>query len=157
MQQIFSYPDNLPSVMSGNQHLDNFEDSSVHFHWHTEFQFGLILSGKINYSIFRSLVNQECSELSVGDGFLLTQKYCTDAEVNCLVRTFLLLACRQLILHPMLLGKPMKRSFSLWSIPELRGSSSCIPEKKINRSLIFSVNFTIWRRANRIMTYNVFS
>lgn len=74
MQQIFSYPDNLPSVMSGNQHLDNFEDSSVHFHWHTEFQFGLILSGKINYSIFRSLVNQECSELSVGDGFFINSK-----------------------------------------------------------------------------------
>lgn len=74
MQQIFFHPDNLPSVMAGKQHLDNFEDSSVNFHWHTEFQFGLVLSGKINYSIFRSLVTQECCELSVGDGFFINSK-----------------------------------------------------------------------------------
>lgn len=74
MQQIFSHPDNLPSVISGHQYLDHFEEGFVDFHWHPEFQFGLVLNGEMNYGIFQSLITRESHELAAGDGFFINSK-----------------------------------------------------------------------------------
>lgn len=74
MQQIFSHPDNLPSVVSFSQKLDNYSKGSIEFHWHTEFQFGLILKGKTDYSIFESLISRKSHELTAGDGFFINSR-----------------------------------------------------------------------------------
>ena len=74
MQQLISHPDNLPSVVSVKQQLDNYNSGTVNFHWHPEFQFGLILKGKVDYSIFENLTSSECRELTKNDGFFINSR-----------------------------------------------------------------------------------
>lgn len=74
MQQIISHPDNLPSIVSHIQQLDDYRAGTVNLHWHPEFQFGLILKGELTYSIFQSLNSRECRELSEGDGFFINSR-----------------------------------------------------------------------------------
>lgn len=73
-QQIFDYPEKglpIPRVCNS---LNEFSGGKVDCHWHSEFQFGLVLKGKLNYHCFQTPASKIKKILSAGDGFFINSK-----------------------------------------------------------------------------------
>ena len=51
-QEKFGYPDSGLPVLRICNLLNEYFDGKVDCHWHTEFQFGLVLKGQLDYSFF---------------------------------------------------------------------------------------------------------
>ncbi len=70
-QQRFDYPETgLPVPRICNM-LNDFSRGRVEFHWHTEFQFGLVLKGRLDYLLFRKHGSKVQRTLTAGDGFFI--------------------------------------------------------------------------------------
>ena len=68
------YEDDALPVSFYRDHLDEYLDGTVNDHWHDEFEFGIVLSGKVEYCIHQSPVNQEYRTLKAGDGMFLNSR-----------------------------------------------------------------------------------
>lgn len=69
-QQRFGYPETGLPVPRICNTLNDFSGGRVDFHWHKEFQFGLVLKGSLDYLLFPSPGLKVQNTLTAGDGFL---------------------------------------------------------------------------------------
>lgn len=68
------YPEGELPVLRACSTLDDYKKGEVNRHWHSEFQFGLILKGEIDYGLFRDPVTKTNRILRPGDGFFINSK-----------------------------------------------------------------------------------
>lgn len=73
-QQKFGYPSEGIPVPRTCHSLNEFLDGEVDCHWHTEFQFGLILKGQVDYWIIKNPDLKIHQTLNAGDGFFINSK-----------------------------------------------------------------------------------
>lgn len=55
-------------------HFDDYSNGEVNYHWHEEFEFGLILKGEAKYDIHHSNGVRECQILKEGDGMFVNSR-----------------------------------------------------------------------------------
>lgn len=55
-------------------HFDDYSNGEVNYHWHEEFEFGLILKGEAQYDIHHSNGVRECQILKEGDGMFVNSR-----------------------------------------------------------------------------------
>lgn len=73
-QEKFGYPnEGLPVVRICNL-MNDFSGGKVDCHWHTEFQFGLVLKGQIHYCFFHDANSKTEALLQTGDGFFINSR-----------------------------------------------------------------------------------
>lgn len=73
-QQKFGYPEGGFPVPRIRNILNEFSGGEVDCHWHTEFQFGLVLNGRLDYNIFCDSASMIKDSLKTGDGFFINSK-----------------------------------------------------------------------------------
>ena len=126
------YPENGFPVIRMQNALDDFFNGEIGYHWHSEFQFGLLLKGELDYCVFRNPISKLHRSLQAGDGFFINSK--------------VLHGYRQT--KPgseiFLFGIPVSFFSSLSFTPPFSAPSSRQKRKKISPSCDFSVNFTHW-------------
>lgn len=74
LQQKFGYPAKGIPIPRICNTLNNFSNGKVNFHWHTEFQFGLVLKGQVDYWFYENPVSKVHHVLNAGDGFFINSK-----------------------------------------------------------------------------------
>lgn len=68
------YPaDHLPIVRLHNR-LDDFQNGELTLHWHSEFQFGLLLRGQLVYQVAQTPQQLKPYIIQPGDGFFVNSK-----------------------------------------------------------------------------------
>ena len=68
------YPENGFPVIRMQNALDDFLNGEIGYHWHSEFQFGLLLKGELDYCVFRNPISKLHRSLQAGDGFFINSK-----------------------------------------------------------------------------------
>lgn len=68
------YPENGFPVIRMQNALDDFFNGEIGYHWHSEFQFGLLLKGELDYCVFRNPISKLHRSLQAGDGFFINSK-----------------------------------------------------------------------------------
>ncbi|MFC6322408.1 helix-turn-helix domain-containing protein [Companilactobacillus baiquanensis] len=73
-------------------HFDDYYKREWECHWHEEFEFGVLVSGKLQYTIFNSYNKTQVIELSPGDGIFINSEVLHSANaldkntiLNCFV------------------------------------------------------------------------
>ncbi|HIQ75335.1 MAG TPA: helix-turn-helix transcriptional regulator [Candidatus Cottocaccamicrobium excrementipullorum] len=72
-QEFFQYSEGIPIVRLKNS-LDNYRNGEMAHHWHSEFQFGLMLTGELEYCLFRDPVSKVSQVIRPGDGFFINSR-----------------------------------------------------------------------------------
>ena len=68
------YPETGFPVIRMQNALDDFFNGEIGYHWHSEFQFGLLLKGELDYCVFRNPISKLHRSLQAGDGFFINSK-----------------------------------------------------------------------------------
>ena len=68
------YPSkNFPVIFSEDR-MDEFLNGEFNYHWHNDFEFGMIIKGKARYYIHYGNNQEECRDLAEGDGVFINSK-----------------------------------------------------------------------------------
>lgn len=72
--ESFQYPKGEFPVLRTKKSLDEYKQGEISCHWHSEFQFGLLLQEKLDYYIFNNPVSKLHHTLNPGDGFFINSR-----------------------------------------------------------------------------------
>ncbi len=138
------YPENGFPVIRMQNALDDFFNGEIGYHWHSEFQFGLLLKGELDYCVFRNPISKLHRSLQAGDGFLSTPKFFTVIDRQSPDRKSFssVFPSASFLLCPSAMHT--RKLFCPSCTPPFSAPSSRQKRKKISPSCDFSVNFTHW-------------
>lgn len=73
MEEI-EYQDKAFPIFLCEDYFDEYLNGEVEYHWHNDFEFGIVLKGEVKYFIHQGAADQECEILKVGDGVFVNSK-----------------------------------------------------------------------------------
>ena len=90
MRELFEYPDpSFPFVVwSGD--FQSFADKTIVYHWHKEFEYGVLLSGELDYYIDGQHIHAQKGEaVFINSNIIHMAKHTTPSEINIFTVSFL--------------------------------------------------------------------
>ena len=74
LQEEIEYPNHSFPISFYEDHLDDYLNGEMGYHWHEEFEFGMLLRGQVRCFIGHGAAEPECGILTAGDGLFVNSK-----------------------------------------------------------------------------------
>lgn len=78
-----NYQDHSFPIFISENHFDEFWRGEWNCHWHEEFEFGIVLKGSVEYTVYQEHHKPESFEFHEGDGLFINSKILHSAKQTC--------------------------------------------------------------------------
>ena len=138
------YPENGFPVIRMQNALDDFLNGEIGYHWHSEFQFGLLLKGELDYCVFRNPISKLHRSLQAGDGFFINSKVLHGYRQTKPGSEIFLFGIPVSFFSSLSFGNAYQKIVLPILHSSVFGAFFPAKEEKNSPSCDFSVNFTHW-------------